>query len=257
MFLLLFVSIFPVVVLLFYFYWRDKYEKEPFTVMLKAFAGGIFSVVGAVLLSLLIIRLIPVPQKILYSSLFVSFFHAAFPEELFKFLFLYWFIWKNKNFNEYYDGILYAVYVSLGFACMENIGYVFQFGIPTGIARAFSAVPGHALFGVIMGYYFSLAKFIPEYKKKYLLKSLFYAILAHGIWDFLIFMAAGLGEISSPLSGLMVITFFIFIFKLYKICLRRIKLHIDASCFKGTESALELSDEEKDTKNEKKLCEKK
>jgi RsiW-degrading membrane proteinase PrsW (M82 family) len=246
MFLLLFVSIFPILVLLGYFYFRDKYEKEPFLIMLKAFFGGALSSVATILFFILIRPSLPVFNDVVFQSFYTAFFLAAIPEEFFKFLFLYWFIWKNKNFNEYYDGILYAVFVSLGFACLENIGYVFQYGIATGIGRAFLAVPGHALHGVIMGYYFSLAKFIPENRKKYLLKSLFLPILTHGVWDFITFLGSGFGEISALAALLMVIAFSIFLINLYKICLKKIELHVEASCFKNSQSTVEIACESTD-----------
>jgi RsiW-degrading membrane proteinase PrsW (M82 family) len=68
-------------------------------------------------------------------------------------------LYNNKNFNEPFDGIVYAVIVSMGFATIENIIYVFQYGFATGILRLFTAVPAHAAFGILMGYFLGKAKF--------------------------------------------------------------------------------------------------
>ncbi len=95
------------------------------------------------------------------KSFFDSFFLAAIPEEISKWLVLYWIVWKSREFDEHYDGIIYAVFVSLGFALVENIMYVVNRGMGVALIRAVLSVPGHGSFGVLMGYYFSLAKFGP------------------------------------------------------------------------------------------------
>ena len=115
-----------------------------------------------------------------------AFIVAAFTEELFKFIALYFLFWKNPNFNEKFDGLVYAVFVSLGFAAFENILYVFSGGMTVGWTRAIFAVPSHALDGVVMGYYFGLAKFYPAYKNRYLKLSLLLPWLLHGMYDLIL-----------------------------------------------------------------------
>jgi RsiW-degrading membrane proteinase PrsW (M82 family) len=230
--LLLFLSILPVVLLMIYFYYRDKYEKEPLSTLMLAFFGGILSA-GATLAALYpFIGYFPQFESNLLNSIFTSLFLAAIPEEFFKFVFLFIFIWGNRNFNEYYDGIIYAVFVSLGFACIENIGYVFQHGIGTGIGRALLTVPAHALFGVIMGYYFAHAKFIPESRSYYLFRSVLYPIIAHTLFNFMLFYSSGLAD-SYPYGALIVFFLFLYFnFRLYKLALKKIRSHVDSSVFK-------------------------
>jgi Predicted membrane protein len=222
--LLLFLSILPVLVLMKYIYSQDKFEKEPVGLLAKSFIGGIVAIPLTILLVFIINR-IYISQSIFYSS----FMEAGVPEECAKFTILFLFIWKNKSFDEYMDGIVYAVFVGLGFACVENIMYVFSSeaetaggGISTGIARALLSVPGHFLFAVIMGYFFSLAKFTPNKRPFYLICSLGLAILAHGLFDFLLMTSEALG------GGLSTIIYFLFLFidiKLWKIGLKYIKKH--------------------------------
>lgn len=230
--LLLFLSILPVAMLMIYFYYRDKYEKEPIGVLLLAFFGGILSGFATLAALFPVSAYFPHFDSNFLNSLFTSLFLAALPEELFKFVFLYLFIWWNRNFNEYYDGIIYAVFVSLGFACLENIGYVFQYGIGTGIGRAIITVPAHALFGVIMGYYFSLAKFIPENRSYYLLRSVLYPVIAHTIFNFMLFYSSGLAESYANVALLVFFVFLYFNFRLYRIALGKIRRHVDSSVFK-------------------------
>lgn len=230
--LLIFISVFPVVVIMLYIYFRDKYEKEPFGLLMKAFFGGVLSAVATILFMAPFSGLFPETNSTYWQALITAFAGAAIPEEIFKFLFLYWIVWKNRNFNEYFDGIVYAVFVSLGFACLENILYVTEHGMGVGIARGIFAVPGHALDGVIMGYFFSLARFMPTRRKEFLFKSLLYSILAHGIYDFLLFYSSGKSETNPVLSLLLILAFLVFIVYLWRLGFRKIKRHVDASVFK-------------------------
>lgn len=128
-FLLLAISILPVLVILIYFNKRDKYEKEPIRVLLRAFSGGLYAT--ALLFILFFIlgtrsdsSFTSFTNNTFFSSFLDAFVSAAIPEEASKFIFLYILIWKSIHFNERFDGIIYSVYVSLGFACVENIFYV-------------------------------------------------------------------------------------------------------------------------------------
>ena len=222
--LLLALSILPVVLLLVFIYRQDKYEKEPLGLLIRAFIGGMI----AIPLDLVAVHLV---QGVLSSEtvFYSAFIEAGLCEELCKFLILFLTIWWNKNFNEYMDGIVYAVFVSLGFACVENILYVFQGGVSTGIVRALLSVPGHFLFGVIMGYFFSLAKFNEKGRFGYLLLSLFAAALGHGLFDWLLMI----NHYTSPILGLVIFALFIWgDIKLWKIGLKYIRKHQENSPFK-------------------------
>lgn len=230
--LLISISVIPVIIILFYIYKRDKYEKEPLGLLLKAFTGGVFSAIATLMvLAPFDDTLIPAGSLIL-AAFFKAFVWAAIPEELFKFLFLYWIIWKNRNFNEYYDGIVYAVFVSLGFACLENVLYVTEHGVGVGIMRGVLAVPAHALFGVIMGFFLSLARFSHTNTFINLSKSIIYAILAHGIYDFLIFLFAGSASETPLLALLLIVIFISFVIFLWRTGLRKIKQHVELSVFR-------------------------
>lgn len=227
--LLLAVSVLPVFLILIYIYRRDKYEKEPLGLLVGSFFGGVLSAALTVGLLLAILPFIPKPDNIFMASVMEAFAEAAIPEEFFKFLVLYLIIWKRKAFNEMFDGIVYAVFVSLGFACIENIFYVFGNGLAVGLLRAFLSVPAHALFGVIMGYYLSLARFNPEKKGYYITLSLVYSTLAHGIFDFLLFYASKNATENLGLALLAFVVFFVFVILLWRQGFRKLKKHSAAS----------------------------
>jgi len=177
----------PVLIILFYIFFRDKYEKEPFRLLFTGVLFGVIIAFPIIFFERLIDRFFY--GEGLFEAFFDSFFVAAFVEELFKFLILFFLIRKNKNFNEPFDGIVYSVFISLGFAGFENVLYVFNpnvGGVETALMRAVFSIPGHALFAVFMGYYFSLSKFIPEKRRVMLVFAFFIPLFLHGTYDFIL-----------------------------------------------------------------------
>lgn len=182
---LLFVSLAPVLIIAFYIYSRDRYEKEPFSELIKALFAGVLIVLPAVLVEKLLTGFGPAEEG-LGSVAYTAFVVAGLTEEAMKFLAFYIFFWKDRNFNERFDGIVYAVYIALGFAGIENIMYVFTGGVGVGIVRALTAVPAHALFGITMGFYFGMAKFTEKRRNIYFMLALLMPFLFHGLYDFLL-----------------------------------------------------------------------
>ena len=145
----------------------DKKSPEPTGQLVKAFLWGILSVPLSFCIStpLGLIGVYSVETTSIWGSVSAAFFGAAVPEEIAKFFILWLLMRKTPYFDEKMDGIVYAVCVSLGFAALENIMYLFsneEAYLSVGIARAIFAVPGHFCFGILMGYYYSLAKFYPK-----------------------------------------------------------------------------------------------
>jgi RsiW-degrading membrane proteinase PrsW (M82 family) len=170
----------PGIALLSYFYLRDLYESEPLRAVLQAFMLGMAVVLPVVLIQQFLIKYVT-------SSVMHILVVAAGTEELFKFLILLLFMFRSKEVNEVYDGILYAVAISLGFATVENMINVLPNGLETAIIRALLPVPGHALFAVVMGYYAGKAKFSNlRSKVRKLAQALIYAWCLHAAYDFIL-----------------------------------------------------------------------
>ena len=225
--ILLALSVLPVILLMIFIYHQDKYEKEPIGLLIRAFIGGMVAIP-------LDLCLVSVINGIYYSEtiFYSAFIEAAFCEELCKFVILFLTVWWNKNFNEYMDGIVYATFVGLGFACVENILYVYEGGVGTGIVRALLSVPGHFLFAVVMGYFFSLAKFSGKGSFGYLMAALFGAVLAHGLFDWLLMITDFIG----PALGVIIFALFIWgDIKLWKIGIKYIRRHQEKSQFKDND----------------------
>jgi RsiW-degrading membrane proteinase PrsW (M82 family) len=179
------IALAPGVFLIWYFYHRDKYEPEPKKKILKIFVLGALMVVPAALSEWGLIYFVNTFATGVVNILIISFLIIAPIEEFLKFFAVRKWIYRSLEFDEVMDGIVYTVSASLGFATLENVFYVLSLGPATGVARAFLAVPGHALFGAVMGYYIGQAKFNPAKETRLIIKGLFYAILCHGLYDFL------------------------------------------------------------------------
>ena len=147
--------------------------------------AGALIVIPVIFVEQLLSLLLPLFPGILNAA-YHGFVVAAFTEESFKFLALFLLFWRTSIINEKFDGIVYATFISLGFAAVENVMYVMEFGVSTGISRALTAVPAHAVFGVTMGFYAGQARFYDKQKKELLRKAIGMPILLHGIYDFIL-----------------------------------------------------------------------
>ena len=130
-------------------------------------------------------------QNEVNNALLGGFFAGGLVEETLKFLVLYFYVLREKAFNEPMDAIVYGVVVSLGFATLENYSYVYEVSEQLGysarevaILRSFTAVPLHALCGVIMGFYFGMYAFVSGGKNLSL--ALIVPYILHGTYNFLL-----------------------------------------------------------------------
>jgi RsiW-degrading membrane proteinase PrsW (M82 family) len=218
-------SLAPVFIILFYVYFRDKYEKEPLRMLGKALLGGVLIIPPVIFVEQWLSALSPFSGRV-GAAAWHAFAVAASTEEVFKYLALYLIIWKSPSFNEKFDGIVYAVFVSLGFAAVENIMYVMEGGLQTAAVRALTAVPAHAIFGVTMGYSLGIAHMYKELRKKYLRRALVIPILLHGIYDFILMVEV----------GWLLLLFIPFIVWLYIMGMKKMRILSEASVFKPEES---------------------
>lgn len=189
---LLAIALAPAFIIMIYIYFKDKYEKEPIRLLLKNFGlGASVSIIITLIVGSVGNYFYPITDPLSILQQFVkAFVIVALVEEFSKYVIVRYFAQRNKEFDEPFDGIIYAVMVSMGFAAIENILYVFQFGMQNGILRAFTAVPAHATFGVLMGYFMGKAKFAKTKKDKIRLNltGLLIATLFHGAYDFFLFI---------------------------------------------------------------------
>ncbi len=183
-------ALIPVIIILIFIYKMDKKEKEPAGLLVGLFFAGMGTVISAIILEsigeLILAAFLPAETGVFYFIFAMLIVGPA--EEMGKWTVLRLITWKNRSFNYSYDAIVYSVFVSLGFAALENIAYVFGSGLGTALMRMFTAVPGHASFAVLMGYFYSKAKYAElsndqSAYKKYNALSMIVPIIGHGIYD--------------------------------------------------------------------------
>lgn len=185
-------AVIPAVFLLVHVYRADKLEKEPAPLLISLVLYGIAATFIALLLerfgSWLLGRYFP--ENSTPYNVLMYFGVVAFSEEGAKYFLLKRRTWNSAAFNCQFDGVVYAVFVSLGFALWENISYVLMYGLSTALVRAVTAVPGHACFGVFMGVYYGRAKrydndgdFVKA--KRCRTMAVLMPALLHGAYDFI------------------------------------------------------------------------
>ena len=245
-------ALLPPLILCIYVFCKDRVEKEPIKLLLGLLAMGALSCLPAAICGSIFENHLLNPAFSAYfptaadGALSVSgnlgyfyhfldaFFGVALFEEGFKFLFLLWVTKKSKHFNSLFDGMIYAIFVSLGFAALENILYVLDGGLGTALARALLSVPGHMFNAVLMGYYYSqwhvldkantieaqlaAAGVIPPGSSKYStaglkIRCLAIPVLSHGFYDFCLFTG----------STALILIFLGYVVFLYIHCFKKIK----------------------------------
>lgn len=182
-------AIAPGVAISAYIIFKDEYNKEPRKHLIISFLLGAVSVIPALLLELPITF---TEQHLFFQSTLgnalKAYIMVALPEEACKYFMLKKYAYRQPEYDEPFDGIVYAVMVGMGFATVENIFYVYQYGMETGIARMFLAVPAHATFAILMGYFMGKARFETTREPYLLAAGLFWAVVFHGSYNFFLFL---------------------------------------------------------------------
>ena len=212
----------PAALLMLYVYRKDRLEREPGSLLWRLILQGILATAMAAWLEKLGIALLEwiTSEDTAWTTVFLTFLIVGPVEEGCKYLLLKLRTWRNPNFNCRFDGVVYAVFISLGFAMWENISYVAAYGLRVAALRAVTAVPGHACFGVFMGAWYGQAKALAAKgdeagSLRCRLLALIVPILLHAVYD----CVALLG---GPLASLIFLVFILLMFLVAWMTLRRL-----------------------------------
>ncbi len=195
---LLILALAPSLFLMIYFYLKDKYEPEPLGLVVNTFLRGALFTIMAAIVEIILAGVIPKEPLIIYTVLGIG-----IPEEYFKYRASIK-AFNSDEFDEPMDGIIYGVSASLGFATVENLLYVMLGGLEVGLLRALFSVPGHALFGAIMGVQLTHVKFAGSSR----FTAVLYPGLVHGLYDFFVME---MGPSSLPLITTLLLLAYIYI----------------------------------------------
>ncbi len=213
-------AVLPAIFLLRYVYKHDTVDKEPPGLLLSLILMGVIAALLSIVFEMIGEKILndKVSQDDKYYKIILAFVVVAAVEEGTKFLLMKWRTWNNPNFNYRFDGIVYAVFTSLGFAAFENIKYVFNFGLSVALPRAVLAVPGHMGFAVFMGLFYGRAKMFSDLGRNgakvfNLLMAYLSAVFLHGFYD-------ACAMIGNTLST---IIFIVFVVVMYIVVIRLIK----------------------------------
>lgn len=214
-------AVLPAAFLMRYIYKKDSIEREPVGLLVSLLLMGLCAAavsMGAETLGESALSAVLDEESPLYTVI-MAFIVVAAVEEGSKFLFLKLRTWRNPNFNYRFDGVVYAVFVSLGFAAIENVGYVLGYGLGVAVSRALLAVPGHMGFAVFMGAYYGRARVCEAYgdmrgKKINLWLSYLIAVVLHGFYDTCAMLQTAAASM----------VFLAFVVIMYAVVIRRIKL---------------------------------
>lgn len=228
--LLIALAILPALVICYAIYRIDKFDKESHWQLIICFVLGMLVTYPAMKLEEIGQNYGLEDSPGFWLLLVLSYIVVGLSEELTKFLALMFYAYPRKEFNEPLDGIVYAVMIAMGFATLENILYADQYGYHTTFIRAFTAVPAHGVFAVIMGYYVGLAKFDKPKRFSLIAMGLLIPVLIHGTYDFFI-----LQEYYDWLMGFATLTLAISIY----FSIRLIRLHQYNSPFKDADDNIE------------------
>lgn len=221
---LLAISSAPGACVILYVYLKDKHEKEPIGLLLKSFAFGAIAVLVTLMISFPLEMFVPTDEENLSQQAIHAFILVALVEEFSKFLFVRGILYNDDHFNEPFDGIVYSVTVSMGFATVENILYVSEGGYTTALMRMFTAVPAHATFAVLMGYFIGRAKF-EKTRVPLSLAGLLAATAFHGAYDYFWFISFVPGIWSGAIASLVIGVW---------LSRKAMRAHQDASPFRNT-----------------------
>ena len=213
-------AVLPAVILLRYIYRHDKVEKEPVGLLLSLLVMGVLSALCSIVLE-------RIGQTLLYwlmdpdspfFTVVMAFLVVALVEEGTKFFFLKRRSWHSPHFNYRFDGVVYSVFVSLGFAAYENIQYVLNYGLSVALPRALLAVPAHMSFAVFMGAFYSRAKLMDADGDDWgchinLWTGYLVAVLLHGAYDACALSGSNLAVIA---FAILVIVMFLSVFLMIK-----------------------------------------
>jgi RsiW-degrading membrane proteinase PrsW (M82 family) len=224
--LLLALAVAPGIAICLFIYSLNKYGRDQMRYLVLSFVLGMAATVPALLVQMLAVDVRDEPWRhSIFSYAWYAFIIIACSEEGSKFLVLRLYAYRLRVFAEPFDGILFSVMIGMGFATVENIEYVSQFGLETGVSRFFLAIPAHAAFAVLMGYNVGWARFERERSLWLMCKGLLVAVFFHGSFDFFLFLQQNRAVTQRFSTGILSFGAFATFYIAVRMAMRALRIH--------------------------------
>jgi protease PrsW len=208
----------PLVVYLWLPWIIDRYDPEPWWCLLLALGWGAIAAVGfAALVNTVVMEgttLVGGKEFGDFVGLSIS---APFVEEFVKGVGVFGaFFFLRREFDGVVDGIIYATFVALGFAAVENITYYQRAALASGdalagtfVLRGILAPWGHPLYTSMTGIGFGIARETTRSWLRWLAPIGGYvaAVILHSTWNTAAFLSEMLTYVMLPLWILFVLAF--------------------------------------------------
>ena len=216
-------ALLPAIILMGYIYKKDTLEKESPGILLKCLLGGCLAALAAIILEAILEGIFSLTFSGLLYTLASNFVGVALVEEAAKLFFCWLFVWKSREFNYRFDGVVYMAFTSLGFAAFENVLYAVSYGTGVLFSRAIFTIPAHLSFAIFLGSYFGTAKMyaVRGHKGKaqnLVMYGLLQSVLLHGFYDFCLTVG----------SLWLTLAFYVFVILMDILTIRRIRRDSEA-----------------------------
>jgi RsiW-degrading membrane proteinase PrsW (M82 family) len=219
--LLLAAAVCPAIFLMRYIYRLDKVEPEPAPLLFSLFRTGILAAFASMVLEWVgesVLNILPIPVDSAVYTILLAFLVVAAIEEGTKYYLMHRVVWKSPYFDFRFDGIVYSAFTSLGFAAIENVLYVFRYGLGTAVIRALLSVPGHLASSVVFGTLYGRAKFFANRgmeveSRMCIITGYVLSVFLHGFYDA---CAMSDSSVASLVFDVFVIVMYVVIYRLVK-----------------------------------------
>ena len=216
----------PVLFWAVYHYHKDRHLPEPvgnlvLTLLLGALAAGIsmalYKGIGLLGLRFDAGHLADTNPAALFAY---SMMVIGPVEELAKIVLFLIVVLRFKKFDEPIDGIIYASFIGLGYAAVENWQYLDYLTTTQAYARGFASPVVHILFASIWGHWIAKAHLNRRSVATAALAGLAIAAGLHGLYDFVVILNPGN---SLPIAAIVIVAIWLWRLKLMR------ALHDEAS----------------------------
>lgn len=185
-------------------YSQDRYRPQPKGLVARTFILG---AAAAIPISVVEGFLSPGPSletilarpENLISLAYIAFIVAGLTEELGKYLVVRQTIYSSPYFDEPMSGLIYASAAALGFASLENLGYLFIFGPEVILIRGPISTLAHVFFSATWGFPLGWQKSRTRLGRWLTLLGLVASMALHGLFDFLLFTQSQYSLLAIPL----------------------------------------------------------